>query len=160
MKFKDRLSIFLENLLNDIKRILKNLEEDHISESSAQCSYYIMLSFVPFFILVLTLLQYTSISADQLFNVISELLPNSMNVFVLEVVKEIYSKSIGTISVSLIFTLYAAARGLYALTKGLHKIYDYTDSKTRSLLYLRFTSLIKTLLFILVIMIRISFYGI
>lgn len=159
MKIKDKLSIFFENSFENIKKILKNMEEDHISESSAQCAYYIMLSFVPFVILFLTLLQYTSISSDQLFNVISEIVPNSMNVFVLEIVKEIYSKSIGTISISLIFTLYAAAKGLYALIKGLHKVYNYSDSRKRSIIYLRFISLVKTLFFILIIIIRFSWNG-
>ncbi len=159
MNIKDKLSIFWENLWENIKKILKNLEEDHISESSAQCAYYIMLSFVPFVILFLTLLQYTSITADQLFNIISELVPDNMNSFVLGIVKEIYSKSIGTISISLIFTLYASAKGLYALIKGLHKVYNFSDSRKRSFIYLRFISLIKTLVFIIVMIIRISWNG-
>lgn len=154
MNLKSKLVIFWENILNDFKKLLKNLEEDHISESSAQCSYYIMLSFVPFVILFLTLLQYTNISEDQLFSIISELVPDTMNGFILGVIKEIYSKSLGTISISFIFTIYASAKGLYALIKGLHKVYNYTSDKKRSFIYLRFMSIVKTLIFILLIIIR------
>lgn len=159
MNIKDKLSIFFEDFWESIKKIIKNLEDDHISESSAQCAYYIMLSFVPFVILFLTLLQYTNITADQLFNIISEMVPENMNGFVLGIVKEIYSKSIGTISISLIFTLYASAKGLYALIKGLHKIYNFSDSRKRSFIYLRFISLVKTLVFIIFIIVRISWNG-
>ena len=159
MNLKDKISIFMEDLWRDFKKILKNIEEDHISESSAQCAFYIMLSFVPFLILFLTLLQYTSISADDLFTIISELVPENMNSFVLGIVKEIYSKSIGTISISLVFTLYASAKGLYALIKGLHKIYNFSDSRKRSFIYLRLISLVKTLVFILLIIMRACFNG-
>lgn len=159
MSFKDKLSNFGKKFLEYSKAILKNMDDDHISESSAQCAYYIMLSFVPFVILLLTLLQYTNISAEQLFFIISELVPNNMNGFVLGVVKEIYSKSLGTISISLIFTLFAATRGFYALIKGLHQIYNYSDSKKRSAVYLRLMSLLKTFIFIVFLVIRIGWNG-
>ena len=38
-----------------IQTILDNIGEDHISEYSAQCAYYVILSFIPFVILLLTL---------------------------------------------------------------------------------------------------------
>ena len=31
-----------------IDRLFKNMDNDHISEYSAQCSYYTILSFIPF----------------------------------------------------------------------------------------------------------------
>ena len=36
-----------------IDRLFKNMDNDHISEYSAQCSYYTILSFIPFIILFL-----------------------------------------------------------------------------------------------------------
>ena len=41
-----------EKVLEKTKIILKNMTEDHISESAAQCAYYVILSFIPFLILV------------------------------------------------------------------------------------------------------------
>ena len=38
-----------------ISELSKNMKEDHISESSAQCAYYTILSFIPFFVNTLTL---------------------------------------------------------------------------------------------------------
>ena len=111
-----------------IKELSVNMSKDHISESSAQCSYYTILSFIPFIILLITMIQYTGIAPQTLFDAISKIIPSSMSEMVLSIVQEVYSKSIGTISVSIIFTIWAAGKGLYALTSGLHGVYE-TGSK-------------------------------
>lgn len=42
-----------------IKEICTNINFQNISTFSAQCSYYTILSFIPFVILLITLIQYT-----------------------------------------------------------------------------------------------------
>lgn len=46
----------LKSKLSSIQIILNNMREDHISEYSAQCAYYVILSFIPFIILLITLI--------------------------------------------------------------------------------------------------------
>lgn len=136
-----------------IQKIFTNMSNDHVSEFSAQCSYYTILSFIPFIILLITLIQYTNIEQQTLFDVISKIIPSSMNEFVLGIVREVYSKSIGTISISIIFTLWSAGKGLFALTKGLHSVYNINGEKGKSVIYLRLMSIIETIIFIVLIMI-------
>lgn len=140
-----------KNKLLKTKILLKNIEEDHISESAAQCAYYVILSFIPFIILLLTLIQYTVIDAQQLLDIMSNIIPENMNELVLDIVREVYSKSIGTVSISLIFTLFSADKGLFALTKELHLIYNFNDNKEKSWLYLKMTSLLQTVIFIIIV---------
>ena len=136
-----------------VQKIFENMRKDHISEFSAQCSYYTILSFIPFVILLITLIQYTNIDQQTLFDVIAKIVPSSMNEFVLGIVREVYSKSIGTISVSIIFTLWSAGKGLFALTKGLRSVYNINGKKEKSVIYLRLMSIIETIIFIVLIMI-------
>ena len=91
-----------------IEKLSRNMKKDHVSECTAECSYYTILSFIPFIILLITLIQYTSIAPQTLFDAISKLIPSSMNEMVLGIVQEVYSKSIGTISISIIFTIWTA----------------------------------------------------
>ena len=142
-KLKEKYKIF--------KRISFNINDDNISAYSAQCSYYTILSFIPFVILLITLIQYTNIEQQTLFDFISKIIPSSMNEFVLGIIKEVYSKSIGTISISIIFTLWSAGKGLYALIKGLHAVYDVTDKKSNSVIYLKMMSIVQTVIFIVLI---------
>lgn len=135
-----------------VQKIFENMREDHVSEFSAQCSYYTILSFIPFVILLITLIQYTNIDQQTLFDVIAKIVPSSMNEFVLGIVREVYSKSIGTISISIIFTLWSAGKGLFALMKGLHSVYNINRGKEKSVIYLRLMSIIETIIFIVLIM--------
>lgn len=135
-----------------VQKIFENMREDHVSEFSAQCSYYTILSFIPFIILLITLIQYTNIDQQTLFDVIAKIVPSSMNEFVLGIIREVYSKSIGTISISIIFTLWSAGKGLFALMKGLHSVYNIDGEKEKSVIYLRLMSIIETVIFIVLIM--------
>ena len=148
----EKIKLKISKRMKQFNTILKNGGEDHISEYSAQCSYYTILSFIPFIILLITLIQYTNIQQQTLFDAISKIIPSSMNEFVLGIVREVYSKSIGTISISLIFTLWSAGKGLFALTKGLHSVYNTDEDNEKSILYLRIMSLIDTVIFIVLIM--------
>ena len=134
-----------------ISELSKNMKEDHISESSAQCAYYTILSFIPFIMLVITLIQYTGVEPQTLFDVISKIIPSSMSEMILGIVQEVYSKSIGTISISVIFTIWAAGKGLYALTKGLQIVYNTDDKEETSYLYTRIKAVIETIVFIVLI---------
>jgi len=134
-----------------LKNISANISFRNISTFSAQCSYYTILSFIPFIILLLTLIQYTGLEQETLFALISKLVPSNMNELVLGIVKEVYSKSLGTISVSIVITMWSAGRGLLALTRGLHSAYDINDKKSNSAVYLRIKSIIETVIFIVFI---------
>lgn len=134
-----------------IEKLFNNMKKDHVSECSAECSYYTILSFIPFVILVITLIQYTNIAPQALFEAISKLIPSSMNEMVLGIVQEVYSKSIGTISISIIFTIWAAGKGLFALTKGLQFVYHIDSEEKASYIYLRVKAIIETIIFIILI---------
>ena len=80
-----------EKITKIFKEVMSNMEKDHISEYSAQCSYYTILSFIPFVILLITLIQYTNIEQQTLFHAISKIIPATMSGFVLDIVREVYS---------------------------------------------------------------------
>ncbi|MBO4816077.1 MAG: YihY/virulence factor BrkB family protein [Clostridia bacterium] len=142
-----------ENILEKTKDILKNMSKDHISESAAQCAYYVILSFIPFLILLLTLIQYTHIDSEELLEILTNIIPSNMNGFVIGIVREVYSKSLGTISISIIFTLISAGKGLFALTKELHTIYNSSSQNKKSWIYLKIASVIETIIFIVLLVI-------
>lgn len=136
-----------------IEKLSVNMKRDHVSECSAECSYYTILSFIPFIILLITLIQYTNIAPQTLFEAISKIIPSSMNEMVLGIVQEAYSKSLGTVSISIIFTIWVAGRGLFALTKGLQFVYHVDSEEKASYIYLRVKAIIETIIFIILIVV-------
>lgn len=87
---------------------------------------------------------------------ITKIVPESMNDMVLGVVEEVYSKSIGTISISIIFTIWSAGKGLFALTSGLQNVYKIHTEKHVSYLYLRLKVFIETIIFIILIVLGLT----
>ena len=128
---------------NTVKDFFANLNKHHISEYTAQCAYYTILSFIPFLILIVTLVQYTGISQQSLLSIIQSIIPETMSDEAFNILQEVYSKSVGTISISAIFVLWSAMKGFYALSKGLHSVYE-TD-KDYSYLRIRLKSFITTI---------------
>lgn len=133
--------------IDKIKKIFDDIRDDNISAYTAQCAYYLILSFIPFLMLLLTLIQYTSIEKDTLFWVISSVIPANMNELILGIIQEVYSKSFGTISLAAIFALWSAGRGLYALIKGLNAVYVQEES---TYIYLKLKSIINTIIFLII----------
>lgn len=78
----------------NIKNFCIKLGEHHISEYTAQCAYYTILSFIPFIVLIVTLIQYTGISQSTLNSVIQQLIPETMNETTMGIIQEVYSKSL------------------------------------------------------------------
>lgn len=143
----------IKNKLELFEKVFDEMDRDNIGAITAQCSYYTILSFMPFVMLVLTLIQYTGIEAETLFEIISKIIPSTMSDMVLGIVREVYSKSIGTISLSLIFIIWAAGRGLFALMQGLQRIFNIAYDKKLSFMYLKVSAIIETILFIALIVI-------
>lgn len=137
--------------------LFKNFSEDNITGYSAQCSYYTILSFIPFLILLITLIQFTKIDPQALYDFMAKIVPESMNEFVLGIVQEVYSKSFGTISLSVIFIIWSSGNSWYALTKGLYKVYNIKDKKSNSPLYLRIKAIAQTVLLIILVLIGMGF---
>lgn len=146
-------------IYNDIKNFFTGLSKHHISEYTAQCAYYTILSFIPFLILIVTLVQYTGISQETLLTIIKNIIPESMSDSAFNILQEVYSKSVGTISISAIFVIWSAMKCFYALSKGLYNIYEIDEN--HMYLHMKLKSFIATILLVCVIILvlLISVFG-
>lgn len=135
-------------ILQKTNKILKQLEKHHVNEYSIQCAYYVILSFIPFLILLFSLIQYTTLGKDAIFFLIQNVIPGNMSEFFEGIIKEVSFKSIGTVSVSVIFLLWSAGRGFYALCKGFNHIYE--TPKEYNYWFLKLKSIICIIIFIII----------
>ena len=51
-------------MIKTIRGFMKRLNEDHVGAYAAQSAYFILLSFIPFVLLVVTLVKYTPLTRD------------------------------------------------------------------------------------------------
>ena len=101
------------------KQIYDKFVRDEITVYAAQASFFIVLSSVPFIILLLTVLQFVpAVQQSDLLYLLSRLLPIEVQPLVYTIIGENYSKS----SASSIVTLWSAARGMQGIERGLNRI--------------------------------------
>lgn len=79
------------------------------------------------------------------------MLPSIMKNSVADIIQEMYSKSIETISISAIFMLWSVSRSFYALTKGISAIYKREEDE--NYIFLRVKGMIGAIIALLLIIV-------
>lgn len=139
----------MKNIIKKFEYVNNKLKEDHIGEYAAECAYFTILSFIPFIMFFLTLIQFTNVDKATIFYWVSQVIPTTMKDMILGIIDEVYNKSVGTISITVILALWTASKGFYYLSKGLRKIYE--TEKTKLTPIVRIEGLLYTLIFVIAI---------
>lgn len=130
---------------------MNRMNQDHVSAFAAQAAFFILMSFVPFLMLLLPLVTYVSITKDMVVEMILQVMPDAgdFRSFFLSIIQEVYDKSTAVVPISAIFTLWSAGKGLQGLTNGVNAIYHVKE--TRNYVVTRVRSALYTLVFILAV---------
>lgn len=132
------------------KKIYDEFVKDEITVYAAQASFFIVLSFFPFIMILLTAIQLVpSVSQADLLLVISRLFPARVYPLVESIVTDLYTSAPAAIlSVTTIVTIWSASKGMMGIERGLNRIYDC--SRRRNYVINRLINSGYTLVFILV----------
>ena len=134
------------------KTFSDKLKKDHVSAYSAMSSYFLIMSFVPFLMLLLSLAKYLPFTADDVMNLLKSISLVSENSFLQSILDEIFSHSnFSIMGLTIITLLWAASKGVWAMIQGFNSVYDIEES--RNTLILRIISMFYTLALMLVIII-------
>lgn len=140
----------MKNIINKVKALIEDINIEYIDEHAAGCAYYTILAFIPLILLILTLTKYFGIDENSFIFILEGMIPTDiLNDAVISIVKEVQSKSVGTITISVVVTLWSAGKGFFALCKGLNTVYE-VESENK---YIRFRlrALISTIIFIIAV---------
>lgn len=75
------------------------------------------------------MLQYTSITEDMVFEIIERVMPQYVAPFLVTLVKEIYTRSMGIISVTAIIAIWSAAKGIQYMADGLNAVHELKETR-------------------------------
>lgn len=140
------------NLINYTRYFMSRLNRHCVSAFSGQACLFIIISFFPFVMFLLTMFRYLPISEGMLLQICNETLPPAFSSLVVSIMKEIYSKSTSTLlSLTVLTALWSASRGFLTIIRGLNLVYDIRE--TRNYIRLRFIATIYTLIFALLILV-------
>ena len=136
-------------MLKSLDGFFKRIQQDHVSAYAAQGAYFILLSFIPCLLLLVTLVRYTPITQEMILEGIFQFVPENGGIrdLIAGIVQEVYTKSAAVVPISAVFTLWSAGKGIQALTNGLNSIYHVRE--TRFYLFNRLRSAFYTLMLLL-----------
>ncbi len=133
------------NFIQWLKKFILKMQRDKISVYAAQSAYFIILSFFPFVMFLLTLLNYLPIETDTLITELVNVFPDSSSKVATWILNDIISRSSTTLlSITILALLWTAGKGLMALTCGLNSVHEIEE--TRNYFALRIISTFYTIL--------------
>lgn len=143
--------LFLDGIIYFIVKV----KNDDIFALGAQLAYYLMLSFFPFLIFLMTVVGFSKLDSADILDGLRAILPN--NVFSLvdtTVVELLGTQNAGLLGASIALTIWSASSGFRAVIKGLNKAYNVEDS--RSFIKRSFVAIIFTLALVIIIMLTLA----
>ena len=141
----------MSRILFMFDEITEKLSKDHITSYAAQSCFYITLSFFPFLLVLMSLIQYLPITADTMIDMLHDIAPSQLTPILDTLITDVYNNSSVTLtSVTMIGTFWAASKGFMAIIQGMNDIYEAPGS--RGWIKQRFMSTVYTLVFLAVIL--------
>ncbi len=108
------------------KQIFDKYKKDEVTVYAAQASFFIVIAFFPFIMLLLTLIQLIpAIQKSDLLELMVTIMPDMLDSLVVGIIDDLYTKSPATIiSISAIAALWSASRGMQSIERGLNRVYE------------------------------------
>lgn len=130
---------------------MKRMQEDHIGAYAAQSAYFLIMSFIPFVLVLTAIVQYTPLTYKVVRQAIIGFVPDNLQEFVLKIIAEVFTKSAAVLPISGVFALWSSGKGMMSLIAGLNTIYHVKE--TRNWLINRIYSVLYMFLFAIALII-------
>lgn len=142
---------FLSGTAGTVRAVGKKLTEDHVSLYAAEASFFMMISSVPFVMLLLSLMKYLiPIGLDEILINVTGFLPKQVSDFAADVLTEVYDRAnIPVMSLSALTLFWTASKGIRSIASGIRAVYGNGKSRYGTAVNILF-SLLYTLIFFVV----------
>ena len=136
----------------------KKIKDEHISAFSAQAAFFIIISYFPFIMFLLSIIKFTNIEESDMLKIFKQVLPTAVNPFMINIIDQIYNiGNTGTlIPITAITTLWSAGKGFLAIMKGLNAVYNIEE--TRHYFHQRLLAAFYTLAFAVIIILTMGIF--
>jgi membrane protein len=136
----------------------RKIRDDHVAAFSAQAAFFIIISFFPFIMLLLSMIQFFPIEESAMLKLFTHVFPSAVNSLMVSIIDQIYhtAASSTVISLTAITTLWSAGKGFLAIMKGLNAVYEIKE--TRHYFFLRAIAAFYTLIFAVMIILTMGLF--
>ena len=151
---KNGIIAFYRRFMNIFYPFYTKFTDDNIFAIAGQSAFFLTLSIVPLVIFTVSLMQGLHVPVEFIRASFGKILSENDTNRMIDYLDNVYESSVGVSVVSLVFTLWSAAKGIHAITNGLNRIHVAFESRNWFLLRLR--SMGYTLVFFLVLLVTMT----
>lgn len=145
----------LQEIIDFVLKFKKRFIGHNISARSAQMTYYWILAFFPFLIVIMSILSYTSIAESEFLEYISSYVPTAVMPLIESTIGQLIQyRSTTLLSFGVVITIWSASAGVNVLIKGIHTAYSAVDGRPfwqRKLLSMFYTLLLAIMIALMIV---------
>lgn len=127
------------------------LNNNHVNAYASSAAFFIFISLIPFLMLLLAVIPYTPVSKADILKAAVAILPDNVDSLAINIIDEMYGKSSAIISITIAATVWSAAKGVLAITRGLNAVYEIQE--TRNFIILRLRAAVYTVVIVLAVLV-------
>lgn len=137
----------------------KHMSKKNISAFAASTAFFLFLSLIPALMLLCAIFPYTPVTKANLMYLAREITPDAMDALLVSIISDVYDKSVGIISVTVVATLWSAGKGVLALMRGLNAINDVEENRNYLLLRIVASLYLILMIFAVLLSLLIMVFG-
>ncbi|MCG7312591.1 YihY/virulence factor BrkB family protein [Priestia flexa] len=142
----------MQGIVGFVKKLITEIKEDNATGLAAEQAYYYMLSLFPMLILLLSIIPYLSLDANDAIKVLETAMPaETADIFKENVVQFINNPNGGLLTIGILGTIWSASNGMNAFMRAMNEAYNVKE--TRSFIKVRGLSILLTIGLILTLVI-------
>ena len=127
----NKINSKIRRKINLLIHLIVKIKKDDVFALSSQLAYYLMLSFFPFILFLITLVGFSRLSSDEVLNGLAGLLPQSIVDLTTSTVMEIFDNQYtGLLGVSILLMIWTSSSAFRAVIKGVNKAYDFKENRS------------------------------
>lgn len=151
----NKINSRIRRKINLLIHLIVKIRKDDVFALSSQLAYYLMLSFFPFILFLITLVGFSRLSSAEVLNGLAGLLPQSIVDLTTSTVMDIFDNQYtGLLGVSILLMIWTSSSAFRAVIKGVNKAYDFKER--RSFIKRVFISMMGILALAIIIILSLS----
>lgn len=119
----------IKGYVNEINEFSQLCKENHLDSHSAAAAFFMFVSIIPFFIVFLLIIPFTPVDYDTILNFIKSILPERIDYYAEEIVKQLSNQSVSALFVSAIVAMWSSSRALLTIKAGFNEIRGALEKK-------------------------------
>lgn len=117
--------------INLLIHLIVKIKRDDVFALSSQLAYYLILSFFPFMIFLITLIGFSPLSSVEVLNNLNAILPQSIVELTKSTIFEVVdTQHTGLLGVSILLMIWTSSSAFRAVIKGVNKAYEFKENRS------------------------------